>query len=414
MTNILNRIFGDRETRGSLEDPNVPVSNASILGVFGINPGDTVVSYRSAMGIPAVFCAVNFLAGTMAHLPLHTMRTTGGKTKRVHDGPSSVLSSISNDETSAFDVRKMLWDSVFLEGRGLAYLEKNSAGQVLNMFPLELSKTSIRRNNGRLEYENQRGKSKHTYAAHEVIDLAFMRTADGIGHFSPIMVCASAMAAAINTNKFGEKLFAGGGIPPLAVESPSVNKNALERTADDISGAMAKAFNKGKKAIALPPGHKLTPLKNEPQSLQMVEFQKFLVEQVARVYGLPPMFLQDLTNAHFSNAEQQDLHVTKHVFTRWTKQAELQFGLKFFGRAEMTRANGRRVKHNIDGLLRGDFTTRMEGYSKAIQNGVITPDEARSLEDRPAMGGDAGKLHIQGATVPLGEQPKKSTETVKE
>jgi HK97 family phage portal protein len=112
------------------------------------------------------------------------------------------------------------------------------------------------------------------------------------------------------------------------------------------------------------------------------------------------VFLQDLTKATLSNSEQQDLHFVKHTLGQWIKCWEQQLNLKLFG----PRNRSRFVEFNVDGLLRGDFRTRMEGYAKAIQNAINTPDEVRRLENWPAIGGDAGKLHIQGATVPLGEQ----------
>jgi phage portal protein BeeE len=92
------------------------------------------------------------------------------------------------------------------------------------------------------------------------------------------------------------------------------------------------------------------------------------------------------------------------VITRWAKQFEQELNLKLFGRAN----NRQYVELNIDGLLRGDFKTRMEGNAKAIQTGQITPDEAREMENRPAMGGAAAQLLMQGAMMPidkLGQQP---------
>ena len=78
--------------------------------------------------------------------------------------------------------------------------------------------------------------------------------------------------------------------------------------------------------------------------------------------------------------------------------------LKLFGQ----RNGGRYVEHSLDGLMRGDFKTRMEGLARAIQTSILTPDEARQLENRPAKGGGADELYMQGATVPLGSQPADS------
>ena len=116
-----------------------------------------------------------------------------------------------------------------------------------------------------------------------------------------------------------------------------------------------------------------------------------------------PIFLQDLTHGTLSNTEQQDLHFVKHTLSQWIKAWEQECNLKLFG----PRNRARFVEFNVDGLLRGDFRTRMEGYAKAIQNAINTPDEVRAMENWPRKGGDADKLHIQGATVPLGDQLKR-------
>jgi len=126
--------------------------------------------------------------------------------------------------------------------------------------------------------------------------------------------------------------------------------------------------------------------------------QRFSIEQIARIYSLPPIFLQDLTHGTYSNTEQQDLHFVKHTVKRWVEQTEAELNLKLFGRGSPFF-----VEFDLDGLMRGDLKTRMEAHSTAIQNGIKTPNEVRAIENLPPMeGGD--QLFIQGATVPLAGQ----------
>jgi len=152
--------------------------------------------------------------------------------------------------------------------------------------------------------------------------------------------------------------------------------------------------------MIMPTGHELKPVGVDPQKSQMVEARRMQIEEIARIYGIPPVFLQDLTHGTFSNTEQQDLNLVKHLISQWVKAWEQELNLKLFSARNRTKF----VEFNIDGLLRGDFKTRMEGYAKAIQNAINTPDEVRAMENWPKQGGEAEKLHIQGATVPLGMQ----------
>ena len=83
--------------------------------------------------------------------------------------------------------------------------------------------------------------------------------------------------------------------------------------------------------------------------------QRFSIEQIARVYQVPPVFLQDLTHGTFSNTEQQDLHLVKHTIKRWIEQLEQELNLKLF-----PRGSSEFVEFSLDGLLRGDIKTVAE------------------------------------------------------
>jgi phage portal protein BeeE len=112
-----------------------------------------------------------------------------------------------------------------------------------------------------------------------------------------------------------------------------------------------------------------------------------------------------LSKGTFANVEQQDLHLVKHLIGQWAKAFEDEANLKLFGRGK----SGRYVEHNLDGLMRGDFKSRIEGIARAIQTAQLTPNEARGLENRPKHSNpDADELLVQGATVVLGKQPVKS------
>ena len=161
---------------------------------------------------------------------------------------------------------------------------------------------------------------------------------------------------------------------------------------------MKRAAKEGRQALTLPHGLEIKPIGSDPEKTQLLETQRFCVEQIARIYSLPPTFLQDLTHGTYSNTEQQDLHFAKHTLKRWVEQFEQELNLKLFG-----RESDMFVEFSMDGLLRGDFKARMDGYAQGIQNGVMTPNEARRMENRPEM--DAGnELMIQGATVPIKNQ----------
>lgn len=399
------RIFGGRrgsvETRaGSIENPTVPVSQtAEFLAFFGL---DSVklpnVTLDSALTVPAVACAVAFISRTLAAVPMHAyrrskegaVRLTGKTAVTIHENP--------NDLMDTFKFRQYFWQQVFTGGRGLAWIERNGP-HIEALWPMDPRKVTIRRDGFQLVYSCD-GKS---YPAADVIDVPFMLKADQTGHYGPIRLAAKAIQLALAMNDYGSTFFAGGGVPPLALEGPMPQgAAALHRAMDDVQRAIDQARASGKPIVPIPPGHKLAPIGLDPEKGQMTDARLFQIQEIARIYQLPVVFLQDLTKGTLNNVEQQDLHLVKHLIGQWAKALEGEMNLKLFGRFN----NNRYVEHNLDGLMRGDLKSRIEAIARGIQTAQMTPNEARALDNRPKHPNPAAdELLVQGATVVLGQQP---------
>lgn len=383
--------FGKREKREATFTNSSGVTFAELFGLGGT----ASVSMEEALGVPAVWAAVNFLSGTMAGLPLNVFdRDSKGNKKKVKATKAApvvdMLHIAVNDDCSSFQWRFDMFTAIFTEGRFVTYIERDSAGRPINLFPL-VGATVERLANGRKRYKS----GKKFYDQSEVLDITFMLKSDLLTHRSPLRQCAVAIGKAVNSNEYGSKLFKNGGLPAFMLQGPFGSEKSAVRAADNIADATKEAARKGGNVLAIPMGHRLDPLGNDPEKMQLVETQSFAVVEVGRIYSLPPTFLQDLSRATFSNSEQQDLHLVKHTLKRWVEQVEAELNLKLFG-----RGSSRFVEFNMDGLLRGDYMTRMTGNSTAIQTGQLTPNEARAMDNRePLEGGDV--LYIQGATVPL-------------
>lgn len=383
-----------REERASFTQN---ASAQDLIQFFGID-GRALpsVTTDNALQVPAVWAAVSFLSRTLAAVPLHVYRQSGEDSVRVKGGLATLIHEAPNEETTSFKLRQYFWQQVFTGGRGLIWIER-SGPNIVGLWTMDPTKTKITRDKGKTTY--QMGDLP-AYPARDVIDVPFMLKADGLAHYGPIAQGQKAIQLAIAMNDYGSSFFAGGGIPPLAIKGPMpAGKEAMKRAQEQIQQSIEASRESNVPITNLPPGYELTPIGFDPDKGQMTEGRRFQIEEIARLYNLPPVFLQDLTHGTFSNTEQQDLHLVKHLVAQWAQSLEEEMNLKLFGQ----RNGGRFVEHNLDGLLRGDFATRMDGLSKAIQNGILTPNEARKLDNRPALpNGD--DLLIQGATVPLGQQ----------
>lgn len=395
-------MFGRKRKTEARAAETVTQSSPEFLKFFGIDDwvsagsGETV-TVESALGVPAVFAAVNFIAGTIAGLPLYVYRRTDGGREAVSGGLSDVLGSVANDDAmiSSFDMVKWWVEQALTGGRGVLFIDRDARQDVRNLWQLDPSKLTIRRVSGRRIYGYRDGASSAAYAAADVLDLPFMLKADGLEHRSPIMTNREVIGMAQAMTRYGGAFFRNGGVPPFAVTGNFQGGKSMQRAADDLDAAVRKAAKESRQALVLPAGLEIKPIGGDPNKNQMIEAQRFMIEQIARIFSLPPVFLQDLTHGTYSNTEQQDLHFVKHTLKRWVEQIEQEMNLKFFG-----RGSDFYVEFSLDGLLRGDFATRMSGYAQAVQNAIMTPNEIAALENRPARdGGD--RLYIQGATVPL-------------
>lgn len=389
-----------REMRAanSPENEKVPVSQENFIAYFGVAPTLLPsVTIDSAMTVPAVLAAVTFLSRTLAAIPRHAYRTTKDGAERMSGRTATVLHENPNPLMDKFKFDQWFWQQVFTGGRGLAYIERNG-NQIEAIWPMNPRKTTVRRKDFSLAYHYENKE----YPAEDVIDVPFFLKEDQISHRGPISMATKAIQLALAMNDYGSTFFAGGGVPPLAlIGAGSTGKN-VQRALADVHDAIQEAKKSSKPIFPVPPGHELKPVGIDPDKGQMTDARRFQVEELARVWQLPPVFLQDLTHATLNNSEQQDLHLVKHLIGQWIAAYEGEMNLKLWG-----RFRGRQyVEHNMDALMRGDFKSRIEGIARGIQTGQLTPNEARALENRPKhKNPTADELLVQGATVVLGQQP---------
>lgn len=396
---FFNRFRRSPETRhASIENPTVPVSSENFLAFFGVQSANLpTVTVESALTVPAVAAAVSFLSSSLANLPLHVFKDRGeAGVERAGGDDQRILNEALNEEWSSYAGRKYFWSQVFTVGRGLFWIDRRGR-KMTALWPMNAATTVVQRVQGKRVYRCE-GK---TYSADEVIDVPFLLCADQLSVRSPISMGSKAIAASLAMMGYGANFFAGGGVPPLALTGPMPSgAEAVARAQADINRAIEAASSGNQPIFPVPSGYTLTAVGFDPAKGQMVEGRRFQTEEHARSFGLPPVFLQDLTHGTFTNTEQQDLFLAKHLISQWAKALEDEVNLKVYG----ARRNKVYAEHSLDGLMRGALKDRLEALARGVNSALLTPDEARALDNRGKQpGGD--KLYMQGATVPLGTDP---------
>ena len=399
---ILKGIFKSRD-----KPKNATSGSAYRFFIGGSSIGKNV-NERSAMQMTAVYSCVRILAEAVAGLPLHLYRYTegGGKEKAIDHPLYLLLHDEPNPEMSSFVFRETLMTHLLLWGNAYAQIIRNGKNEVVALYPLMPNKMTVDRDtNGHLYYSYNRGNDE---AIRDKQSTVILRPADvlhipglgfdGLVGYSPIAMAKNAIGMAIACEEYGAKFFANGAAPGGVLEHPGTLKDP-QRIRESWQSTYGGTSNAHRIAV-LEEGMKYTPIGISPEQAQFLETRKFQINEIARIFRVPPHMVGDLEKSSFSNIEQQSLEFVKYTLDPWVIRWEQSIMRTLLSQEEKVQYF---VKFNLEGLLRGDYQSRMNGYAIGRQNGWMSANDIRELEnlDRiPAEEG--GDLYlINGNMLPL-------------
>jgi len=402
MMGIFSGLFKSRDK------PENRTAGSSYTFYMGGTTSGKNVTERSAMQMTAVYSCVRILAEAVAGLPLHLYKYTdgGGKEKALDHPLYRLLHDEPNPEMSSFVFRETLMTHLLLWGNAYAQVIRNGKNEVIALYPLMPNKMSVDRDeNGRLYYTYYRGpdeaiKNKEfavTLQPSDVLHIPGLGF-DGLVGYSPIAMAKNAIGMAIACEEYGAKFFANGAAPGGVLEHPGTIKDP-QRVRESWQSTFGGSGNANKIAV-LEEGMKYTPIGISPEQAQFLETRKFQINEIARIFRVPPHMVGDLEKSSFSNIEQQSLEFVKYTLDPWVIRWEQSIQRALLSHDEKAQYF---VKFNVEGLLRGDYQSRMNGYAIGRQNGWMSANDIRELEnlDRiPAE--DGGDLYlINGNMLPL-------------
>ena len=375
---------------------------------LGGSTAGKAVTEHSAMQMTAVYACVRILSEAIAGLPLHLYRynDSGGKEKALDHPLYLLLHDEPNPEMSSFVFRETLMTHLLLWGNAYAQIIRNGKGEIVALYPLMPNRMTVDRDDqGRLYYSYQMSNSDApTMSGGTVIlkpsdvlhvpGLGF----DGLVGYSPIAMAKNAIGLAIATEEYGARFFANGATPGGILEYPGVIKDP-DRVRESWNKGFGGSQNAGKVAI-LEQGMKYTPISIAPEQAQFLETRKFQINEIARIFRVPPHMVGDLEKSSFSNIEQQSLEFVKYTLDPWVVRWEQSIQRTLLTAEEKNRYF---VKFNLEGLLRGDYQSRMNGYATARQNGWMSCNDIRELEDLDLIPAEAGgdQILVNGNMLPL-------------
>ena len=186
----------------------------------------------------------------------------------------------------------------------------------------------------------------------------------------------NAIGMTIACEEYGGSFFANGASPGGVLEHPGVLKDPKKLR--DSWNAVYQGSNNAHKLVILEEGMQYKQIGIPPEEAQFLETRKFQINEIARLYRIPPHMVGDLEKASFSNIEEQSLEFVKYTLDPWVVRWEQSLQKSLLSREDKKNYS---IKFNVDGLLRGDYASRMSGYAIARQNGFMSANDIRELEN---------------------------------
>ena len=404
----IKSLFGFGQAR---DKPVDKAADAGYSFLFGRTTSGNPVNERTAMQTTAVYACVRILAEAVASLPLHVYeyQDDGGK-KLVHDHPLYyLLHDEPNPEMTSFVFRETLMSHLLIWGNAYAQIIRDGAGRVLGLYPLLPDKMEVQRDDkGNIYYVYSRNSDENPtfkeygnikLKAEDVLHIPGLGF-DGLIGYSPIAMAKNAVGMTLACEEYGASFFANGANPGGVLEHPGVLKDPSK--VRESWNSVYRGVSNAHKIAVLEEGMKYQQIGIPPEEAQFLETRKFQINEIARLYRIPPHMVGDLDKSSFSNIEQQSLEFVKYTLDPWVIRWEQSLQRSLLLPGEKGKYF---IKLNVDGLLRGDYQSRMNGYAVGRQNGWFSANDIREMENmNPIPDEEGGNQYlINGAMTKLAD-----------
>lgn len=346
--------------------------------------GGGAVTPKRAESISAVYACVAAISETIASLPLILYRRTddGGRDRATDHPLYRVLHDSPNGQQSALEFREMLQAAVLLRGNAFAEIRFGWDGQVRELVPIHNDRINVvELDNGRLGYDVIDGKGRVRRLVQEEVFHLRHRSEDGRVGISPIAAAREVLELALSERDHGVSTFRNGTRLSGILQTPgTISPEQREQLAAAWAQRHEGAANHGKTAI-LGAGVEFKPVSMTLEDAEWIAARQFSVEEVARLFRVPPTVIGDLRHGNYSNAVEMS-----RVFVTHTLRRHLTAWEQAISRQLLTEA-GRRTyfgEHSLEAVLRGDSLNRAQFYERGIADGWLDVDEVRRLENLPA------------------------------
>ena len=334
-------------------------------------------SEGSAMTFTAVCAAIRLLSESISTLPIGVFsKANNGDKIELDDNISYLLKYKPNTYQNKVTFIEKIMVDLLIEGNSYVRIFRNRNARVIELIPMQYADMNIIYKEGRLFYHND--QTKEVIDSEDMLHFKLITKSDGYTGLSPIEQCKNAISWGLDLEKYGKSFFENGAKLSGVLESDrTLSTEAIDRLRNSFNNNYSKLKGANQTAV-LEEGLKYKPIQIAPDQAQWLASRQFSIEEVARIFNLPPHLLKDLTKSSFNNIEMQSQEFVSYSLMPYLTRIELEMNIKLFRRTEVGK---KYVKFNVNGLLRGNIKDRSEFYSKMISSGVMSINEVRAKED---------------------------------
>ena len=380
---MLRRLFDSDESRS--------ISFQSIWGagdVFAFTTeSGTVVNEDTALRVSAFYSCVLLISDTISTLPVDAYFREQGNRRPFRPTPDWVLRP--DVELLRSEHYQQLLVSLLLDGNSFTRVFRDGRGDVANLVVLDPTKVEIMRNpNGEIVYRYDGGRGGDI-PSRDMLHITEIKRPGQLRGVSRVEELKDAIGLSAALQSFASRFFGQGAVTSGIIEVPGQLTSEHAKNLVDSFDSKHSGYRKSHRPGLLSAGAKYVKTGVAPDEAQMLESRKLAIEEMARIFRVPPAMIGVTTPGamSYSSVEQNSINFVIHTLRPYLVKIEDAYSRLLPG--------GAFIKFNVDGLLRGDYTTRVQGYSTGLQAGFYSVDDVRRLEDlAPVDGGEVYRVPL--------------------
>jgi HK97 family phage portal protein len=363
------------------------------------------ISMDQALSCSVVWACTKVISESEASMGLPVYRRVGDQRIEQRDLPLwGVLNDAPNEYQTAYDVRETMMQHALNYGNAYAHIVRRGdvpSGDVIGLHLIQPSDVVRinREGRGEFRYDIREDGMERPYRGENIFHIRGL-SIDGVTGYPVYQKAKEAIGLWLALEQYGALFFGRGGMPAGMLKKviPFQDNELRKQFGEDLKAAY-QSIEKSHSWLMLEGDWDFKAFGLDPEKMQFVSVRQFMIAEICRWYRVQPHLVADLSRATFSNIEQLALEFVKLTLMPWLTRWEKTIWLKLF--TPQQKQNGFYVRHNVNALMRGDFQSRMTAYATLLQNGVMSINEIRELEDKdPIEGGDAHHIQLNMQTVP--------------